>query len=109
MAYDIRLTRSARADLREVMDFLEVYAPDVATKWYKGLMEALESLQDMPARHPLIHESSHIARSLRSLLYHSHRLIYEIDESRRLVHIVRIYHSARASLGHDDIDIEAAE
>ena len=104
MAYKIQLARRAKLDIAETLGFFSEFSPQAAQNWFDGLFEAMESLSEMPARHALIVESARLKRHLRSLPYHSHRIVYEISDTKKVVSIVRIYHSARAPLQSEDLE-----
>lgn len=98
MAFEVRLTAAAKRDIRDAMDFFQKRSPRIASKWFAGLFEALETLQEMPHRHAFVFEAAQLKRLLRGLPYYSHRVIYEVDESAQTVWILRIYHTSRAPL-----------
>lgn len=83
----------------------EKQSPEGAKRWLDGLYEQLASLRDSPKRFPLIQESERFAEDLRSFNYHSHRIVYTIDEKNRLVTVLRIYHSARMAIEPEDIGL----
>ena len=103
MAFSVQLTASAQSDIEETMDFFTERTPTHASKWFEGLFEAFETLHEMPARKGLIAEGGRLKRPLRSLPYGAHRVIYEVDEARYIVFVVRIYHSSRAPLRVEDV------
>ena len=92
MAFSVQLTKAAKIDIAESIEFITSHAPGQAQKWFDGLFETMDSLSEMPARHAVIRESTHLNRSLRGLFYYSHRIVYEI-----------VYHFARASLKPEDL------
>ncbi len=104
MAFNIRLTHVAQDDVAGTMEFLIGRSPEAAKRWLDGLFEAIESLGELPARHALIAEAARLKRPLRSLPYQSHRVVYEVDETRQIVSIVRVYHFARAPLRPEDME-----
>jgi len=71
--------------------------------WYDGLIQAIESLSEMPERFALITESKRLKRSLRAIPYKPHRIIYEIDDLHEIVYIVRLHHFARKPLNMKDL------
>lgn len=103
MAFNVRLTEAAQRDIGEAMDYIAANSPEHARKWFDEFFEVLETLTEMPARHPLITESGHLKRALHSLHYHSHRVVYEINVAQQTVSIVRVYHSSRRPLRLEDL------
>jgi mRNA-degrading endonuclease RelE of RelBE toxin-antitoxin system len=69
-----------------------------AGRWFNGLEEPIYTLERLPRRCPIAAESRKAKRRLRQLLYGSkrdvYRVIYEIDESSKVVHILTIRHAA---------------
>lgn len=57
----------------------------------------------MPLIHPLIPESEDLGRELRSIRYHSHRIVYEVDLPSQTVYVARVYHGARKPLSPEDL------
>ncbi|MBS1701516.1 MAG: type II toxin-antitoxin system RelE/ParE family toxin [Armatimonadetes bacterium] len=79
-------------------------SPESARKWLDGLYDEIKSLAKMPNRFPIIPESDELGSEYRSLLYHSHRVIYAVQEADSLVIVLRVYHSARLSLTRRDLN-----
>jgi plasmid stabilization system protein ParE len=104
MAFKVQFTAAARRDLLETTDYLRETTPEYAPLWLKGVLTAARSLQEMPSRYALIWETDHLERPLRGLIYQSHRIVYEVNNTTQIVSIVRVYHSARAPLRIEDIE-----
>ncbi len=107
MTYRVDLTERAARDLRRL--HLTINAADSmqASVWFNGLERAVFSLDEHPARCPVIPENG----SLRHLLYgrrrHRYRIIYMINEGDRVVTVVHIRHGARDAFRHDEPDEDA--
>jgi hypothetical protein len=77
--------------------FLDVDAEhsDTALTWYRGLKEAILSLEEHPGRCPVTPEN----KKLRHLLYghkpHIYRVIYRVIEKSRRVDVLHIRHGVR--------------
>ncbi len=97
MVYRIRVTSMARDDIRDYARYIleqeEVTEP--AKRWMKGAYEAIASLKDMPSGCPAIEERRGLELPLRQAHYHSHRIIFTIDEEAREVVVLRVFHGAR--------------
>lgn len=98
MAYKVLLSAPAERDIEEAVEFIAANSTEVASKWLSGLQEAIQTLEEMPARHALIPEAGMIGVPYRSLPYFSHRVIYRLDEANAQVFVVRVYHGARKPL-----------
>jgi len=104
LAYRVRITESALADARDYVRFIRdvKQEPEAADRWYRGLAAAVVSLEESPSRCPLIPESAQFTAQLRHLIYYSHRIIFQTEESTATVHVVRVYHGARRALRPED-------
>ncbi len=95
MAYLINVTARAERDLALLFYEINAEHSNAALKWYRGLKEAILSLDEHPSRCPVTPEN----RNLRHLLYghkpHVYRVIYRIAEKRRQVDVLHIRHGAR--------------
>lgn len=98
MDYDVEIMPAALADAEAYVQFLEDEhgAPEYAEQWWDGLIAAFLSLEKMPRRCPFIPERRHFEGEIRHLIYQSHRIIFQVSETK--VTILRIYHSARRPL-----------
>jgi plasmid stabilization system protein ParE len=104
MVFRIVPTLPAVEDTEEIVDYIQSDSAEAAAKWLEGLWDMIESLRTMPLRFAVIPESLILNTPYRSCLYHSHRIIYRVDETEKVVYIVRIYHVARTPLQPVDFD-----
>jgi toxin ParE1/3/4 len=98
MAYRVELTVRAEQDLHYVFERISADDSAAAALWYFGLEDAIRTLGSFPRRCPVAPESEKSKPELRHLLYGSkrdvYRVIYDIDEPRKLVRVRAIRHSA---------------
>ncbi len=99
MAYAVELTLRAERDLSALHEFLSAEHSTVARMWFNGLEKAICTLEKFPRRCPRAPESRRASRPLRHLLYGTkpdvYRVLYEIDEPRRIVWVLTVRHGAR--------------
>ncbi len=87
----------------------EQYSEEQATRWYNGLVDAVNSLENLPSRCPLAPEAEQIGKEIRQLLYGKRSAIYRIlfaieQEARQeVVRVLRIWHGARDRIRAEDI------
>jgi toxin ParE1/3/4 len=97
MAYRVSLTKRAAQDLDTIYQYIQAEQSGQAAIWFNGLHESLQSLSSLPHRAPVIREDSR----LRHLLYGNkpnvYRIIYSVDDARKIVTILTIRHGARNS------------
>ena len=98
MAYLVNITARAERDLAYLYEEIDAERSDAALSWYRGLKEAILSLEKHPNRCPITRENA----SLRQLLYghkpHVYRVIYRVLEKRKQVDVLHIRHGARREL-----------
>ena len=98
MEYLVSFTERAERDPARL--YLQINAVDsaAALKWYRGLKEAILTLEEHPNRCPVMPGRN----NLRHLLYgnkpHIYRAIYRVLEKRKQVEVVHIRHGARRPL-----------
>jgi plasmid stabilization system protein ParE len=104
LAFRVDITETAISDAEEYVQFIREQGsePEVAQRWWHGLLDAIDSLEEMPERCPLIPETDEFADKLRHLFYSSHRIVFRINETAKTVVVLRIYHAARKTLSRDD-------
>jgi plasmid stabilization system protein ParE len=97
MAYLVSLTARAERDLAQLFVDINAEHSDAALKWYRGIKEAILSLEEQPSRCPATPENE----KLRHLLYgnkpHIYRAIYRVLEKEKRVEVLHIRHGARRS------------
>jgi plasmid stabilization system protein ParE len=105
MPYRVEITRAARAEAREAYLWMHEHSPEAAARWYNGLEEAIDTLRTHPRRCPLAPEAAFFGQEIRQLLYGRrrsvYRILFEISEDERTVHIVHVVHGARDNLRPD--------
>ena len=103
MAYLVKLTARAQRDLALLYDEINAEQLDAALKWYRGLRNAILSLEHHPNRCPATPETP----KLRHLLYgnkpHIYRAIYRVLEKQKHVEVLHIRHGARRKFTGSDL------
>jgi len=98
MAYRVELSRRAQRDLEDIHEVVSGDESIAAAAWFEGLSDALYSLERFPRRCPIAPDSKESEPELRHLLYGAkrnvYRVLFDIDESRKIVRIVTIRHGA---------------
>jgi toxin ParE1/3/4 len=107
MTYLVEFSARASRDL-EIL-YIEKNAAEsrAASRWYNELEEAVYALAEYPFRCPVAPEARRARRKLRHLLYgeksHVYRVIYEVDERRKVVRVLHIRHGARRKIKFSDL------
>jgi plasmid stabilization system protein ParE len=85
MNYRIEISSMAEAEAdRAFVRLSQVTSPIKASQWYSRLIQAIESLSQMPKRCPLARENEYFSQEIRQLLYgrgrNSYRVLFTILE-----------------------------
>lgn len=104
MAYLVNLTTRAQRDLAHLYAEINGEYSEAALKWYRGLKDAILSLEEQPNRCPATPENN----TFRHLLYghkpHVYRIIYRVLEKQKQVEVLHIRHGARRASKRPDSD-----
>jgi plasmid stabilization system protein ParE len=103
MAYLVNITSRAERDLVYLYEEIDAEHSDAALKWYRGLREAILSLEERPHRCPPAPE----VKQMRHLLYghkpHVYRVIFRVLEKQKQVVVLHNRHGARRKLKTSDL------
>jgi toxin ParE1/3/4 len=103
MAYIVSITSRAERDLAGLYREINAEYSEAAMHWYRGLKEAILSLEERPNRCPVARKID----KLRHLLYghkpHIYRVIYRVLEKQKRVEVLHIRHGARRRLKKSDL------
>ena len=95
MAYLVEITVRAQRDFASLYEEIHAGDSEAAQKWYRGLKEAVLSLEKLPNRCPRTSENP----QLRHLLYgrkpHVYRVIYRVLDGAKRVEVLHVRHGAR--------------
>ena len=97
MEYRVVITTEAQAAIDRDIAYIRLQAsPEIADRWYHGLIEAIASLSDTPTRCGVIPEQWLFDDEFRQLLYgrrmHKRRIIFFLDGD--TVYVVRYQHGS---------------
>ena len=90
MAYPIKILPRAERDLSQLYHHVNATESQTALRWYKGLKQAILTLEADPCRCPFIPEDARFRHLLYGRKPHVYRIIYRIFERKRLVEIMFI-------------------
>lgn len=95
MDYQVVLSPSARADLRDIVRYISFDAPDRALQFGLFLTSRTRLLAQSPELGRIVPEFED--RFIREIVVRSYRVVYRVDNSRRLVEVIRFWHAARGT------------
>lgn len=107
MAYHVEFAARAVRDLEVLYLEKNVAESRAAARWFNQLELAVNSLASHPFRCPVAPEARGAKRKLRNLLYgkspHVYRIIYDVDDDRKIVWVLTIRHTARRKVKAHDL------
>jgi plasmid stabilization system protein ParE len=108
MAFQVRTTKTAEAQVEAIYGWLSQNNPEYADKWFRGLMNRIATLQEKPLRYPLARESPIFPEPVRQLLYgngrNQHRILFVVREEK--VSVLYVRSTAQEDLTPEDWDFE---
>jgi len=99
MAFAIIWSQTAVEDLREVVRFIARDDPAAAASLADRILSHIDLLADLPFSYRAVPEKAD--RSIREIVLRPYRIIYQVDDGRCAVHVLRVWHAAR---GMPDLD-----
>ncbi len=113
MTYRIEISSVAEAEADTAfLRLSQVTSSAKASQWYSGLLQAIESLSQMPRRCALARENKYFSQEIRQLLYgrgrNSYRVLFAILEEQDVstVRILHIRHASQQTIGEEPEDAD---
>ncbi len=97
MAYQVDTTARAERNLEKLYETIGADNAPQVRRWFDGLVAAIRSLDTHPTRCPVTSESKHTRHLLYGKKPHVYRIIFTIQEEKKLVNVLHIRHGARAA------------
>jgi len=110
MIHRVHIPETAEAEVDTAYFWLLRHSPERASRWHEGLLQAIESLSEMPGRCPLARENDYFEPEVRQLLYGRGRNTYRIlftlipdaeEGEPPIVRILHVLHGAQQTLGEE--------
>ena len=95
--YGVIVTPEAEAGIVAAFQYILERSPLNAEKWLRALYKKIDSLEQMPERCPLARENEYFEATLRHLVFKSNRIIFRIDEAKRIVQILLLRNPRQAT------------
>lgn len=108
MAFQVEITPIAEAQIEQAYRWYRELNPEFADRWFRGLMNAIATLQEKPQRCALAVEHEIFPEQVRQLLYGKSKTIYRVlfMVREQTVYILYMRHSAQAPMTVDDLEDE---
>lgn len=106
MAFQVEITPIAEAQIDLAYRWYRERNPELADRWFRGLMNAIATLQEKPQRCTLAVEYEIFSEEVRQLLYGKAKNVYRVLFTIRdtTVYVLFVRHSAQVPLTLDDIE-----
>lgn len=95
MDYEVVLSPSARADLRDIVRYISCDAPDRALEFGLFLVSRTRLLARSPQLGRIVPEFED--PFIREIVVRSYRVVYRLNDVRGLVEVIRFWHAARGT------------
>jgi plasmid stabilization system protein ParE len=93
MDFKVVWTRTAREDLRELVEFISRDKPSAALNLGNAILSDVDQLQRFPLMGRAVPERDE--PTIREIIHRPCRIVYRVREDRKLVEVLRVWHAAR--------------
>jgi len=93
MAFQIIWSRTAAEDLREIVQYIALDDPGAAAHLADRIISHIERASELPFSNRVVPEKAD--QSIREIILKPYRILYQVDERREAMHILRVWHAAR--------------
>ncbi|HEY4423353.1 MAG TPA: type II toxin-antitoxin system RelE/ParE family toxin [Pyrinomonadaceae bacterium] len=93
MDYQVRLSRTAKSDIEDIVRYISIDDPDQALRFGRFLIHHAKGLAQFPERGRVVPEFDD--DSIRELIVKRYRIVYRLNHDERLVEVIRFWHAAR--------------
>lgn len=106
MTFLVETTPIAEAQIEAAYRWFREHNPEFADRWFRGLMNAIATLQEKPLRCAVAIEREIFREDVRQLLYGKPPNVYRVLFTIRggTVAVLYVRHGARSLLTPDDLD-----
>lgn len=96
MDYQVILSPKAVSDLEAIVRYISLNNPESARKLGQRLLEKTKELSQFPFKGQKVVEFDD--PDIRQLILRPYRIVYRIEEDKKLVSVARFWHSSQESL-----------
>ena len=95
MDYQVKLSRSARSDLEDIVRYISIDDPDQALRFGRFLNQHTSSLGRFPQQGRIVPEFEDEA--IREIIVKAYRVVYRVDHAKQSIEVIRFWHAGRGS------------
>ena len=96
MAFQIIWADSALADLEQIVRYIASEDPEAARRFGLSLISRVEEAARFPRKGRIVPEENR--ETLREIIFAPYRIVCEISDRERVLHVLRVWHSARGAM-----------
>lgn len=106
MAFQVNITPIAEAQIEKAYRWYRERNPEFADRWFRGLMNAIATLQENPSRCAEAVEHEIFLEEVRQLLYGKTKNVYRVLFTIRdtTVYVLYVRHSSQAPMTLNDLE-----
>jgi plasmid stabilization system protein ParE len=95
--YNVNITDLAKQDIRDIALYIttELHEPVISEKNTNAILDAILTLEEMPYRIGLVKDNRLAELGIRPLYVNNYTVFFSINESEKIVNIVRVIYSRR--------------
>ena len=95
MAFPIIWSDTAVEDLKEIVNYISLNNPHAAARLADRILAHIEAASALPLSNRAVPEIAD--DSIREAILKPYRIIYQVDNDRNIIHILRIWHASRGT------------
>ena len=99
MAFQIIWSETASEDIKEIVRYIALDDPIAAANLADRILSRIEMAGNLPLSNRAVPEKND--KTVRESILKPYRLIYQVEDDRNAIHILRIWHASR---GVPDLD-----
>src|SRR5687767_14097847 len=96
MDYQVKLSRSARTDIEDIIRYISIDDPRHALRFGRFLIQHTKSLGQFPERGRVVPEFED--QLIREIIVRAYRVVYRVSHDKHLVEVIRFWHAGRGTL-----------
>jgi len=93
--YEVVFSDEARADLFDIVDYLNNFSIHIGVKYFDDIQETVFSLAFMPQRRPFVRDGVLRKKGYRWVSVRNYTVFFVIDETNKIVDVRAIMYSGR--------------
>ena len=95
--YNVAISDLAKQDIRGVASYISnnLQEPIIAVNTTDAILDAIFTLEDMPARIPLVNDEHLAKQQIRGLQIKNYTAFFRINDTVKIVDIIRVLYSRR--------------